>query len=315
MYQTIREFVSALEAAGELKRVTAPVSPILEITEIADRMSKSQAPFHGSQASRANDPRYHDRGGYALLFDRVEGSDIPLLINAFGSYRRMEFALGCNGRRARHRRRVHLRGGFDGIATSSPTSSSPSPPPHSAKASRAQKVRPPRPHRPQTRAQRAVPADHLPRHERRSQHPAHHPLLAPRRGLRGAGLPRGHQQQHPGRRDGQRGHPRAVRDPRGHLHRPRRRRQQHLPGQAEHRHLPRAAARHAHHVHALAHAPRRRFALALVEEAGPADARRHRAGGRVRPALRLHRARSRPGSPRSSWPASSTARASPSREA
>ena len=115
MYHTIREFVEALEAAGELKRITADVSPILEIAEIADRTSKSQAPFNGSTSSIRNDPAYHDRGGYALLFENVKGSKIPVLINAFGSYRRMEFALGCNG----DERGIddgHTSGGFDGIA-------------------------------------------------------------------------------------------------------------------------------------------------------------------------------------------------------
>jgi len=115
MYQSIREFVEALAAAGELKRVTARVSPLLEITEIADRMSKSPAPFVGSKSSQANDPRFHNRGGYALLFEDVQGSNIPVLINTFGSYRRMEFALGCNG----DERGIddgHTSNGFDGIA-------------------------------------------------------------------------------------------------------------------------------------------------------------------------------------------------------
>lgn len=115
MYQSIREFVEALEAAGELKRITSPVSPLLEIAEITDRMSKSEAPFTGSASSKANDPRWHERGGYALLFENVAGSTIPVLINAFGSYRRMEFALGCNG----DERGIddgHTSGGFDGIA-------------------------------------------------------------------------------------------------------------------------------------------------------------------------------------------------------
>jgi UbiD family decarboxylase len=39
-YDTLPEFLSALEAAGELRRIKAPVDPVLEITEIADRVSK-----------------------------------------------------------------------------------------------------------------------------------------------------------------------------------------------------------------------------------------------------------------------------------
>ena len=56
-----------------------------------------------------NDPRFHDRGGKALLFTNVIGSDFPVLINAFGSYRRMEMALGCHDT-------GHTPGGFDALA-------------------------------------------------------------------------------------------------------------------------------------------------------------------------------------------------------
>ena len=89
------EFVQALEAAGELVRINAEVDPVLEITEIADRESKAAAPKHGSASSRRNDPRFYGRGGRALLFENVKGASFPLLINAWGSYRRMEMALGC----------------------------------------------------------------------------------------------------------------------------------------------------------------------------------------------------------------------------
>jgi 4-hydroxy-3-polyprenylbenzoate decarboxylase len=72
-YNDLREFVSALERAGELKRVPFEVDPYLEITEFADRAVKN--------------------GGPALLFERPKGSSIPVLINAFASMRRMEIAL------------------------------------------------------------------------------------------------------------------------------------------------------------------------------------------------------------------------------
>ncbi len=98
MYDTTEQFVRALDQAGELKRIAARVSPVLEITEIADRVSKSPAPNLGSQSTRRTDPRFHHLGGSALLFENVEGSDIPVLINALGSYRRIEMALGCSGR-------------------------------------------------------------------------------------------------------------------------------------------------------------------------------------------------------------------------
>lgn len=72
-YADLREFIAALERAGELVRVRAEVDPALEITEITDRVSK--------------------RGGPALLFERVKGSRMPVLINAFGSPVRMSLAL------------------------------------------------------------------------------------------------------------------------------------------------------------------------------------------------------------------------------
>ncbi len=72
-YGSLRAFIERLDAAGELVRIKAPVSPVLEITEIADRVVKA--------------------GGPALLFEQVEGSAYPLIINAFGSERRMSWAL------------------------------------------------------------------------------------------------------------------------------------------------------------------------------------------------------------------------------
>lgn len=96
MFPTTQDFVRALDRAGELKHVHAPVSPVLEIPEIADRVSKSPAPHPPSDSTRRADPRHHALGGHALLFHNVQGSDFPLLINAWGSYRRVELALGCD---------------------------------------------------------------------------------------------------------------------------------------------------------------------------------------------------------------------------
>ncbi|MAE60528.1 MAG: menaquinone biosynthesis decarboxylase [Planctomycetaceae bacterium] len=92
-YANLRQFIEALDAAGELHRVTAPVSPILEVTEITDRISKSPAP-NLSPHARRNDPHHHQLGGKALLFENVDGASMPLAINTFGSYRRVEMALG-----------------------------------------------------------------------------------------------------------------------------------------------------------------------------------------------------------------------------
>ncbi len=95
MYGNLRDFVSALDRAGELKRIRARVSPVLEIAAIADRVSKTPAPRLPHESTRRADPRFHHLGGPALLFENVEGSNVPVLINAFGSYRRMEMALGA----------------------------------------------------------------------------------------------------------------------------------------------------------------------------------------------------------------------------
>ena len=84
-YNDLREWIATLDKAGELKRVRAEFDPVLEITEIADRMSKRG---DGARApSRA--------GGSALLFENVKGHPgAKVLINQFGSARRMNLALG-----------------------------------------------------------------------------------------------------------------------------------------------------------------------------------------------------------------------------
>jgi 4-hydroxy-3-polyprenylbenzoate decarboxylase len=71
----LQSFIAELELTGDLRRIAAEVDPILEITEIADRVTKA--------------------GGPALLFERVKGSAFPLVINTFGTRQRMCRALGC----------------------------------------------------------------------------------------------------------------------------------------------------------------------------------------------------------------------------
>src|SRR5436309_1189372 len=73
----LRELVARLEQAGRLRRVSVPVSRDLEITEITDRVSKGPS-----------------ERNVALLFERVEGSDMPVLVNAFGAADRLALALG-----------------------------------------------------------------------------------------------------------------------------------------------------------------------------------------------------------------------------
>src|SRR5215211_8295803 len=72
----LRDWIRLLEDEGELVRVEAEVDPDLEITEIVDRTVKS--------------------GGPALLFENPRGSSHPLLINQFGTERRMCMAFGVD---------------------------------------------------------------------------------------------------------------------------------------------------------------------------------------------------------------------------
>jgi len=77
----LRAFIGAIDAAGDLRRVSRAVSTRLEITEISDRVMKSPG------------------GGPALLFERptsdgARGSNIPVAVNLFGSASRMALALG-----------------------------------------------------------------------------------------------------------------------------------------------------------------------------------------------------------------------------
>jgi 4-hydroxy-3-polyprenylbenzoate decarboxylase len=76
-WRDLAEFVAHLEKHDRLRRVSAPVSRDLEITEITDRVSKSPG-----------------AANLALLFERVEGFSTPVLVNAFGTEERMAWALG-----------------------------------------------------------------------------------------------------------------------------------------------------------------------------------------------------------------------------
>jgi 4-hydroxy-3-polyprenylbenzoate decarboxylase len=73
-FQDLRTFLAFLEERGELVRIRRPVSPDLEITEIAARTTRG--------------------GGPALLFENVTGSSMPVAINVYGSEQRMAWALG-----------------------------------------------------------------------------------------------------------------------------------------------------------------------------------------------------------------------------
>jgi 4-hydroxy-3-polyprenylbenzoate decarboxylase len=73
-YRDLREFIRALEAAGELKRIDTPVDPRFEVTEICDRTLRA--------------------GGPALLFTKPSGSQMPLLANLFGTEKRVALGMG-----------------------------------------------------------------------------------------------------------------------------------------------------------------------------------------------------------------------------
>jgi len=75
-FNDLRDFIQTLEKAGELLRIDAPVSHDLEIAEITDRVSKGPA-----------------EQNKALLFTNVRGFEMPVLINAFGSAKRMNMSL------------------------------------------------------------------------------------------------------------------------------------------------------------------------------------------------------------------------------
>ena len=73
-FKNIRDFIAFLDEKGQLRRVTTSVSCELEISEVCDRVVKA--------------------GGPALLFENVQGYDIPVLINMYGTEQRMAWALG-----------------------------------------------------------------------------------------------------------------------------------------------------------------------------------------------------------------------------
>jgi 4-hydroxy-3-polyprenylbenzoate decarboxylase len=73
-YRDLRDFIAQLEQVGELKRVSAAVSPYLEMTALCDRTLRA--------------------GGPALLFENPVGHSMPVLGNLFGTTRRVAMAMG-----------------------------------------------------------------------------------------------------------------------------------------------------------------------------------------------------------------------------
>ena len=75
-YHDLRDFLRILEERGECKRISTPVSPVLEMTEVCDRTLR--------------------RGGPALLFEKPAGYRIPVLGNLFGTPERVAFGMGAD---------------------------------------------------------------------------------------------------------------------------------------------------------------------------------------------------------------------------
>ena len=73
-FPDLQSYVAELERTGQLRRVTVEVDPRLEVSEIVQRVVREEGP--------------------ALLFERVRGAAFPLVMNLFGSRRRIELALG-----------------------------------------------------------------------------------------------------------------------------------------------------------------------------------------------------------------------------
>ncbi|MFP4033211.1 MAG: UbiD family decarboxylase domain-containing protein, partial [Desulfococcaceae bacterium] len=78
MFKNLREFLDALDRAGEIRRIDREVSPYLEISRYTDEESKKPG------------------GGKGLLFERVKNSRFPVATNIFGSFRRVGMALGVD---------------------------------------------------------------------------------------------------------------------------------------------------------------------------------------------------------------------------
>jgi 4-hydroxy-3-polyprenylbenzoate decarboxylase len=74
IYKDLRDFITQLEAHGELKRIAAPVDPALEMTEISDRVLRASGP--------------------ALLFEHPKGGAMPVLTNLFGTVKRVALGMG-----------------------------------------------------------------------------------------------------------------------------------------------------------------------------------------------------------------------------
>jgi 4-hydroxy-3-polyprenylbenzoate decarboxylase len=94
-FDDLRQWIAALDRAGQLKRIQTEADPILEVAEITDRVSKMHG--RGRAPSPVRPGEAGLPGGPALLFQNLKGHPgSQLLINQFGSDARMKLALGVN---------------------------------------------------------------------------------------------------------------------------------------------------------------------------------------------------------------------------
>jgi len=94
-FDDLRQWIAALERAGELRRIQTEADPILEIAEITDRVSKLHLTGSGTPSFSSLAKDGWNIGGPALLFQNLKGhTGSQLLINQFGSESRMKLALG-----------------------------------------------------------------------------------------------------------------------------------------------------------------------------------------------------------------------------
>ena len=73
-YTDLRDFISQLEARGELKRIAVEIDPHLEMTEVCDRVLRAAGP--------------------AILFEKPKGHHMPVLGNLFGTPKRVAMGMG-----------------------------------------------------------------------------------------------------------------------------------------------------------------------------------------------------------------------------
>ena len=94
-YRDLRDFIHGLEGRGELRRLSAPVAPRLEMTALADQVLRA--------------------GGPALLLENVPGFTQTALVNLFGTPRRVALGMGAEDVSQLRDVGLSMASGFDGL--------------------------------------------------------------------------------------------------------------------------------------------------------------------------------------------------------